>query len=380
MILNNWHLSRIYRDETIQRRFKFMKTLKIKTTLLAIALVLGQASMGFAAEGGNAGGGGDAVPVKGKWTLLDLAESSEYFNPTDGYDALEVRGWFEIEYLRNAESCMATSLDDNGWTVKIHELFAGASGTASGFDLSSFGRPNGRLKWKKTNTPLENIKDEGQIRYIDPASKRQVAIQKNGIVTVYSPIYDLMDSANRAALVLHETILFIVLNFNESEYQQHGTENIRRLVHILARPKEEFSPYRSEAVELCGANGSVINNYLKMDGAKSVKLPPGVTSDGIKSSANQTTILNPTIQYNGFGRFISDVSAPSICAAMRMKYVDARIDKDHADPAGQPNVVTINNQGIATGFSKSNGSSSALSVWGTYFNYYNRISSVTCQQ
>lgn len=90
---------------------------------------------------------------------------------------------------------------------------------------------NGRvLRWMLVDFPLENLNDEGFISLLDPTTKRQVAIQKDGVVIIQRQEYAELDNESKAALFLHESVLFAVLTMNPDIVQNNGTAPIRKIV------------------------------------------------------------------------------------------------------------------------------------------------------
>ena len=93
---------------------------------------------------------------------------------------------------------------------------------------------NGRiLRWMFVDFPLENLNDEGFISLLDPTTKRQVAIQKDGVVIIQRQEYDELDNESQAALFLHESVLFAVLTLNSDIVQNNGTAPIRKIVRRM---------------------------------------------------------------------------------------------------------------------------------------------------
>ncbi len=213
-----------------------------KIFLVAVAM-LALSSNAFAESKG--GGGGDAVKVGQSWGLLDLNEQLpfKYFNPlADGIWKNAAHA--EAENAVNAAMLCTGELPLGSDIPKIYRAL-GYVLEADLFDSQLTRRiypdaqiriksaTGGPLVWVRTDTPLTEIPDEGIIRLIEPATKQQVAVQKDGVVMVYGPIFDKLNAKNKAALVLHEEILHIVLASGSRQIRTHGTQKIRTLVNYL---------------------------------------------------------------------------------------------------------------------------------------------------
>lgn len=207
----------------------------ILTTVLAIGT-----TSSLALAGGNAGGGGDAVKTAGGgWKLLDLGEdnaSNVYFDPAE-----EPAVNRAVSFPALVTDCQApVSSKAYGWIstgVAMYQLILGGlsnrdldyRGMTSDFELK-------RLVWVGVRKDLEEIPDEGYIRLVDPVTKKQVAIQKNGVVTVNLNIYDNFDAQSRAALLIHENLLRLLVLKNPSFYVRNGTSQLRYLNAALMNP------------------------------------------------------------------------------------------------------------------------------------------------
>ncbi|RYZ90695.1 MAG: hypothetical protein EOP06_07615 [Proteobacteria bacterium] len=222
------------------------------------------------------GGGGDGVRTgSNTWKLLDLAEMS-FFQPLSSED---MKRQFNVMTSRLVYSCEAVAYA-NGDTprnpfssqLRIAEIFEWlSSGSFDGFVdfkwiskeyiYKNVGTP---LTWYLTQKPLEEIADEGAVRLVDGVTKKQVAIQKAGVVIVYEPIFKKFDDESRAALVAHETLLRFVLLHNASTYKAYGTQKIRDMVKLAYSDTQknfsssDFPPNLWETY--CGQNGVVLRN------------------------------------------------------------------------------------------------------------------------
>jgi hypothetical protein len=86
------------------------------------------------------------------------------------------------------------------------------------------------LKWAFTSAPLEDVNDEGAIRIQNPQTKRQLAIQKDGLVIISQTEFDLLDNVSKAALKLHEDTICAIKAMNPSVIDLQGTAPIRYFV------------------------------------------------------------------------------------------------------------------------------------------------------
>lgn len=252
-----------------------MRTINLIAVVLTVTLGM---SVVHAAEGQERGGG-DAVKVGSGWGLLDLNESLpfDYFNPTPApksywYDSGPEREPFDrvLGAFLALDKCSASfsiTVDKETRNFLLKDVASyltvqwnyiaygdyGAMERAYPFLNSKFGD---QLVWIATQTPLENIPDEGVVRLADPSGKQQLAVQKDGVVMVYKPIFDRLDARNKAALVLHEALLRMVLKINPSHYQKYGTSKIRELVKLVF--SENWNQLPDSAVNrVCGPNSGL---------------------------------------------------------------------------------------------------------------------------
>lgn len=96
------------------------------------------------------------------------------------------------------------------------------------------------LKWFFTTVDLEDIKDEGAIRMEDPTSKKQVAIQKDGVVVINETEFKKMDDRSKTALLFHERVIYAVVNLNPQLIKNQGTAPIRTFVRRIIREIDGF--------------------------------------------------------------------------------------------------------------------------------------------
>ncbi|MEN0060354.1 MAG: hypothetical protein AAGB31_16055, partial [Bdellovibrio sp.] len=103
------------------------------------------------------------------------------------------------------------------------------------FNFGSISPETKVLKWAFTDLPLESIHDEGEIRISRPESKRQLAIQKDGLVVIQRQEFDALDNESKAALFTHEALLYTVSVLNPDLIEQQGTSLIRTYNRRLLR-------------------------------------------------------------------------------------------------------------------------------------------------
>lgn len=208
-------------------------------------------------------GGGDAVPnQQGGWGLLDLNETLPYnyiipapYQSNTRYELDRhishtlVCGFKITNNKNNIEMFLAEALD----YLTIQRLKE-----TKDIHKDNIKKLGDQLIWIGTNTPLENIPDEGVVRLEDPSTKQQVAVQKDGVVMVYLPIFEKMNSKNRAALMMHEALLRVVLKLNPNSYAKNGTAKIREFVNLLFN--REFYQLPEPVIEkVCGTNSELFN-------------------------------------------------------------------------------------------------------------------------
>jgi hypothetical protein len=89
------------------------------------------------------------------------------------------------------------------------------------------------LKWAFTDLSLEEINDEGLMRIYNPETKRQLAIQKDGLVVINKNEFSKISDLSKNALFLHEAALYAVKILNPELLSQQGTAPVRRFVARL---------------------------------------------------------------------------------------------------------------------------------------------------
>jgi hypothetical protein len=212
-------------------------------------------------RGGETGGGGDVIAnPKGGKSLLDLMESDdlqffsfEFYN----YDVGLLHAFYEeilgydihdgaSDFKSRPISLIFQSYQPFvSVTTNLSPIFNTAVGRCSGF-LSNrhpdgdFLYPVKPLRWAFTQHELEDLHDEGIIRVTNPATKKQVAIQKYDLVVINKNEFNSMDNESKAALKLHESVLCATKALNPELLQSEGTAPIRYFVR-------QFVSYKNTA-------------------------------------------------------------------------------------------------------------------------------------
>jgi len=265
----------------------------------------------FQAYSGQHRGGGDGIENDGNWSLLDLVEQYEanyYFPQTEKYFASHVadrvgfvanRCAFPMTYFMQLQKTFVDKIreinrakaDSSPYDVRL--IFPDPRSThqfplnrslpypyqQSEFQTIVDVKTGARLSaqeiiWMMTDKELEEIPDEGTIRLpAENESKKQLAIQKDGVVLIHRPIFEKMDDRNKAALIVHELMLFAAMHGGSSNLLQNGTAEVRRIVHALfsesyfEMPETVFGPF-------CAWKGSAFQD-LQFSVTRDEKVPVG---------------------------------------------------------------------------------------------------------
>jgi hypothetical protein len=234
---------------------------------------------GETARGGVDLGGGVSVvdPKTGKRRLLDFVEPDDW----NYVDYIRV-GWgfigkLSVTMARDLVSAYQNSLadfgDDGPLNTKTRLLMGltasaildfqspadrGASNHFNTFlwrknlhDLQILlqrrVQENGRVvRWVFVDFPLELLNDEGFIRLVDPVTKRQVAIQKDGIVIIQRAEYKLLDDESEAGLFMHEGVLFSLLTLKPEIIAAKGTEPVRKIVRRMFEYQKAYIAFKDQ--------------------------------------------------------------------------------------------------------------------------------------
>lgn len=181
----------------------------MKELIVAIGLIFSVTAFSGPRVTGN---GGDAVVSADTVNLLDLVENQ--------YSFLNVS---KEPYAKMYQYALVLFFGKVGWNpVRTREI-----------------------TWALTDLPLEDIHDEGSIRIQDPENIQQLAIQKNGVVLIYSKLYDKLSEKGKAALITHEILIATAINLGYDLSSAKGTGPIRQLVSMLfssnaSAPTENF--------------------------------------------------------------------------------------------------------------------------------------------
>lgn len=240
--------------------------------------------------GGADAGGGDIVQDgSGKYQLLDLIEKDEldYFMPRTYYGNLS-QLFFTFLFFKQGicedfvgikyEAKVAFPKQSSKFEAALLSTFnlnmieglrvydpcdVGRSWQMKAYYLQEANKQNVQdktidkispLKWAFTNTNLEDLADEGLIRVDNPETKKQLAIQKDGLVVVSKNEFDKLDSLSKESLFIHEAVLFSTKKVNPDLIKKSGTEPVRayvrRLVKFLSAMKTTPGIAAKEALDV----------------------------------------------------------------------------------------------------------------------------------
>ncbi len=231
---------------------------------LKLIFFTGLVLLGFNAHAGAEGrGGADTIENKnGGRSLLDLQEIDDlrYFN----FLMQNYSKKISEAHAKMLTPCFGSLCDEQyvnsslelfSYPQLINELFQGAYAVCSGIIKAKDSKGwlmyrTPVLQWAFTNSNLEDIKDEGVMRVFNPNTKRQVAIQKDGLVIINEKEFNLMDNDSKAALKLHESALCAVKALNPELLEFHGTAPVRNFVRqfvsfALTQDKAESTSFQS---------------------------------------------------------------------------------------------------------------------------------------
>jgi hypothetical protein len=208
------------------------------------------------AHAGRESGGGDSAAYQnGGRTLLDLLEKDNlnYFLPDTVLPELKPGTYpfpansvsylmFMVIAYEGKHNYPSKNIDDNNIadpTFFFHLLSTLDSRKEMlnySFDLNQFGIVlPGPLRWAFTDSDLENIQDEGILRIPNPETKRQLAIQKDGLVVINKKEFYLLDKDGKVGLFFHEAVLRTLLLLNPKHIEENGTENVRTYTRRLLK-------------------------------------------------------------------------------------------------------------------------------------------------
>ncbi len=148
--------------------------------------------------GGQDGNGGDAVVNGETVSLLDLVEP--------GYKVLSLTPYWSVISEK----------------IRFFVFQTGVPASSRQFT------------WLLTSQDLEDIQDEGIIRYQGPGELKQIAIQKDDVVVINEPLFlELTKQGKGAALIVHEILISALLDAGYDLTSPTGTAPIREMVNLL---------------------------------------------------------------------------------------------------------------------------------------------------
>lgn len=208
------------------------------------------------AIGTNSGGGGaSAEDSNGQRRLLDLIEQDEltYFFPDEELKKtnpnfipltwLLERSLNSYEKIREGRTWKHKENEDIGDPSFLFNIMYAIDAQFTGMSLKSrqlllnrYNIPLAQpLKWAFTDEDLGKLNDEGLISIENEATKRQVAVQKDGFVLINRQEYQSMDADSQYVLFFHESVLRAVLLLNPGHIESHGTQYVRAYTRQLFR-------------------------------------------------------------------------------------------------------------------------------------------------
>lgn len=212
-----------------------MKIMNSKINVTTLICALGLAWTCSAYPGTNSGGGGNsAAALDGQRRLLDLLEK-------DKNDELDYFDFEMKKYDRNlgadfSSSCLSSVMGSD----YLNFDFCNILDIASGNDMTQKEMNDKHmypkaLRWAFVDFDLSDVGDTGVIHIDNPASKKQLAIQKDGLVLVNRKEFDSLDSESKAGLKIHESALYAVIFLNPELIQAKGTESVRVFTRKLIK-------------------------------------------------------------------------------------------------------------------------------------------------
>ncbi|MEI7974026.1 MAG: hypothetical protein WCH11_06640 [Bdellovibrio sp.] len=103
------------------------------------------------------------------------------------------------------------------------------------------------FKWAFVDFDLDEIDDEGAVHIDNPETKKQLAVQSDGLVLINRSEFKRLDEVSKAGLFVHESVLRAVIVLNPRLIASQGTEPIRtfnrRLIkYFLSRRSTQAYP------------------------------------------------------------------------------------------------------------------------------------------
>ena len=232
--------------------------------ILTAALLLPSLALGSGP--GSDGGGNSALdPGTGQRRLLDLIEKDEveYFKFILRYHHPEISHGTHANCVGDIEFCYITQIAERGESSFTHPKLHAAK-------LAK------ELRWAFTEENLQDVNDTGIIRIVNPKSKIQLAVQKNGFVLVNKPEFQSLDAESRAALKLHEAALYAVKLLNPELLDEKGTEPVRTYVRRWVKYITNPAQYPKDAVEEAYAALGVREKIKEMQQIEATPVPNGL--------------------------------------------------------------------------------------------------------
>lgn len=181
---------------------------------LAFAFV---ASVGFAGKGGaDVSGGGGGVQIGSKVYLYDLYEAGLHQTPYIEHKAGDIE--FENEFTKASlpQEASLVLLARKLRDIETLDPYLAAA-LVEGFKV---------LSWRVVDQKLERSPDFGND--VKEVELLQLANRRGGIVQIQRSLWNMMDDANRVALIIHETLAAL------QPAQAQGNQGpLRRLVAYL---------------------------------------------------------------------------------------------------------------------------------------------------
>ena len=222
------------------------------------------------------GNGGDSVAMTdGHRRLLDLVEHAglDYFDfKTSQFEDGKTTGGFGF------------AMDDVRQYIgpsPLSPLNESISGCLDGYSKADGLFPVKQLRWAMTDAVLPEILDEGMISVQSPISKRQLAIQSDGLVLINRADFNSLDNVSKIALKLHEGTICAIRAVNPYLIPKYGTSLIRNFVRAYIDVKLNGKP-----------------RYVLLDAVKSLNVPSAYNSDvaitsGVKGTYSEIKVLVP---------------------------------------------------------------------------------------
>lgn len=92
------------------------------------------------------------------------------------------------------------------------------------------------LRYYFTDKDLPLLKDQGHLKFTNPAGIKQLALQDfDGNVLIQRQEFEKLDLRSKYALKLHESMLYLLLRLNNNHLKVHGTSKIREFVRTFIK-------------------------------------------------------------------------------------------------------------------------------------------------